>query len=94
LTVKIPLNQICVITGISGSGKSTLIVKTLYSFLERLFNEGIKKPKYCKSIDFNLDLINGVELINQNPIGKSSRSNPITYTKGYDDIRKLFSKKN
>tara|TARA_Y200000002_G_scaffold365188_1_gene354850 strand:- start:4701 stop:7481 length:2781 start_codon:yes stop_codon:yes gene_type:complete len=92
ISVKIPLNQICVVTGVSGSGKSTLINGILYSFLERYFLTGIEKASYCKSINLNLDLISGVELINQNPIGKSSRSNPITYTKGYDDIRQLFSK--
>ncbi|MAJ06085.1 MAG: excinuclease ABC subunit A [Crocinitomicaceae bacterium] len=92
ISVKIPLNQICVVTGVSGSGKSTLINGILYSFLERYFLTGIEKASYCKSINLNIDLISGVELINQNPIGKSSRSNPITYTKGYDDIRQLFSK--
>ena len=92
ISVKIPLNQICVVTGVSGSGKSTLINGILFSFLERYFLTGIEKATYCKSIKLNLDLISGVELINQNPIGKSSRSNPITYTKGYDDIRQLFSK--
>ena len=92
ISVKIPLNQICVVTGVSGSGKSTLINGILFSFLERYFLTGIEKSTYCKSIKLNLDLISGVELINQNPIGKSSRSNPITYTKGYDDIRQLFSK--
>ena len=92
ISVKIPLNQICVVTGVSGSGKSTLINGILFSFLERYFLTGIEKATHCKSIKLNLDLISGVELINQNPIGKSSRSNPITYTKGYDDIRQLFSK--
>lgn len=92
ITVKIPLNQICVVTGVSGSGKSTLVNGILYSFLERYFLTGIEKANYCKKIKLNLELISGVELINQNPIGKSSRSNPITYTKGYDDIRQLFSK--
>ena len=92
ISVKIPLNQICVVTGVSGSGKSTLINGILFSFLERYFLTGIEKATYCKSIKLDLDLISGVELINQNPIGKSSRSNPITYTKGYDYIRQLFSK--
>ena len=94
ITVKIPLNQICVITGVSGSGKSTLIGGILFKFLERYFLTGLEKVSHCKNIKVNLDLINGVELINQNPIGKSSRSNPITYTKGYDDIRQLFANEN
>ena len=92
ISVKIPLNQICVVTGVSGSGKSTLRNGILFSYLERYFLTGIEKATHCKSIKLNDDLISGVELINQNPIGKSSRSNPITYTKGYDDIRQLFSK--
>lgn len=91
ITVKIPLNQICVITGVSGSGKSSLIGGVLFNFLERFFLTGLEKVSHCKDIKLNLDLITGVELINQNPIGKSSRSNPITYTKGYDDIRQLFA---
>ena len=91
ISVKIPLNQICVVTGVSGSGKSTLVSKILFSFLERFFLSGIEKASHCKNIKINFDLISGVEFINQNPIGKSSRSNPITYTKGYDDIRQLFA---
>jgi excinuclease ABC subunit A len=83
-----------VITGVSGSGKSTLIGGILFNFLERYFLTGLEKVIHCKNIKVNLDLINGVELINQNPIGKSSRSNPITYTKGYDDIRQLFANEN
>ena len=91
ITVKIPLNQICVVTGVSGSGKSTLIGKILHTFLERYFLTGLVKASHCNDIKINFDLISGVEYINQNPIGKSSRSNPITYTKGYDDIRQLFA---
>ena len=91
ISVNIPLNQICVVSGVSGSGKSTLVSKILFSFLERYFLSGIEKVSHCKNIKINFDLISGVEFINQNPIGKSSRSNPITYTKGYDDIRQLFA---
>ena len=91
ITVKIPLNQICVVTGVSGSGKSTLIGKILHTFLERFFLTGLVKASHCNDIKMNFDLVSGVEYINQNPIGKSSRSNPITYTKGYDDIRQLFA---
>jgi excinuclease ABC subunit A len=91
ITVKIPLNQICVVTGVSGSGKSTLVGEILYTFLERFFLTGLVKASHCNDIKMNFDLVSGVEYINQNPIGKSSRSNPITYTKGYDDIRQLFA---
>jgi len=91
ISVKIPLNQICVITGVSGSGKSTLINGVLHTYLERFFITGLEKASYCSEIKADLNLISGVELINQNPIGKSSRSNPITYTKGYDEIRQLFA---
>ena len=91
ITVKIPLNQICVVSGVSGSGKSTLIGKILHTFLERYFLTGLVKASHCSDIKINFDLLSGVEYINQNPIGKSSRSNPITYTKGYDDIRQLFA---
>jgi excinuclease ABC subunit A len=92
ISVKIPLNQISVITGVSGSGKSTLIGNILGQYLEKHFINGISKPMFCKEIKVDFNLINGVEFIDQNPIGKSSRSNPITYIKGYDDIRQLFSR--
>ena len=86
------MHQISVVTGVSGSGKSTLIRDVLHGFFERYFITGFEKPNYCNDIKVNFDLIDSVEFINQNPIGKSSRSNPITYIKGYDDIRQLFSK--
>jgi excinuclease ABC subunit A len=92
ISVQIPLNQITVVTGVSGSGKSTLISDILHQYLEKYFLSGIQKPAYCKDIQVDFNLINSVEYIDQNPIGKSSRSNPITYIKGYDDIRQLFAR--
>ncbi len=92
ISVQIPLNQITVVSGVSGSGKSTLVCDILHQYLEKYFISGIKKPTYCKEIQVDFNLINSVEYIDQNPIGKSSRSNPITYIKGYDDIRQLFAR--
>ncbi|PWD98668.1 excinuclease ABC subunit UvrA [Marinilabilia rubra] len=91
LNIKIPLNVLHVITGVSGSGKSSLVKKVLYPALKK-----IKGGHADKTGDFDLlkgetDAINDVEFIDQNPIGKSSRSNPATYLKAYDEIRKLMS---
>ena len=92
INVKFPLGTFCVVTGVSGSGKSTLVGEILYKFFERYFITEIKQPLHANSIKVNFDMIDGVEFVDQNPIGKSSRSNPITYIKGYDDIRQLFAK--
>ncbi len=90
VSVKFPLNTLCCVTGVSGSGKSTLIKKVLYpnvrKHLEGYF-ANIKNDKLTGS----LKSLQHVEFIDQNPIGKSSRSNPVTYTKAYDEIRNLFS---
>ena len=89
--VKIPLNALTVVTGVSGSGKSTLIRKILYPALMRLkgeFSEDVGKfDQLCGSVD----RIEAIEMIDQNPIGKSSRSNPVTYIKAYDYIRQMMS---
>jgi len=92
INVKIPLNIIIAITGVSGSGKTTLVKNILYPAL--LQKIGIYKYKTGKFADFKGDfsLIQSVELIDQNPIGRSSRSNPITYIKAYDEIRNLYAK--
>jgi len=91
ITVKIPLNIITVITGVSGSGKSTLIRNILYPALNRaLFGYGEKSGDF-DTISGDLRTIDHVEFVNQNPIGKSSRSNPVTYLKAWDEIRKLFA---
>ncbi|MBS1643742.1 MAG: excinuclease ABC subunit UvrA [Bacteroidetes bacterium] len=92
LSVSFPLNLLCVVTGVSGSGKTTLVKQTLYPALMQHFNTGTDRPGIFKSLSGDLDSIKGVELIDQNPIGKSSRSNPVTYIKAYDEIRKLFEK--
>ena len=91
ITVKFPLNTITVVTGVSGSGKSTLVKDTLYSALLRHFEEPVEKVGSFESMTGSLHLLKGVELVDQNPIGKSSRSNPATYIKAYDYIRKLYA---
>ncbi len=91
ISVKFPLGVITAVTGVSGSGKSTLIGDTLYPALARHFQQFGEKPGAFKELRGDLDKLAGVEFVDQNPIGKSSRSNPVTYLKIYDDIRKLFS---
>tara|TARA_B100000683_G_scaffold13646_1_gene14100 strand:+ start:1797 stop:4574 length:2778 start_codon:yes stop_codon:yes gene_type:complete len=92
IDVSFPLGAFCVVTGVSGSGKSTLVGEILFKYFERFFITGIKQPVHAKSIEVDHNLIDSVEFVDQNPIGKSSRSNPITYIKGYDDIRQLFAR--
>ncbi|MEC8616719.1 MAG: excinuclease ABC subunit UvrA [Bacteroidota bacterium] len=92
IDVSFPLGTFCVVTGVSGSGKSTLVGEILYKYFERYFITGIKQPIHAKSIEVDHNLIDSVEFVDQNPIGKSSRSNPITYIKGYDDIRQLYAR--
>ncbi len=92
VSVDFPLNVLCVVTGVSGSGKTTLVKQTLYPALMKHFGEGGDRPGIFKSLGGDLDNIAMVELVDQNPIGKSSRSNPVTYIKAYDEIRKLFAK--
>jgi excinuclease ABC, A subunit len=91
LDVKIPLNVLTVVTGVSGSGKSSLIKGTLYPALKRRLDEVADLPGEYSSLTGDLDKIAHVEFIDQNPIGKSTRSNPATYVKAYDEIRKLFA---
>ena len=90
--VKIPLNALTVVTGVSGSGKTTLIKKILYPALLRQFDGGGEKPGSFKELRGDLKKISGVEMIDQNPLGRSSRSNPVTYVKAYDAIRELFAR--
>lgn len=90
--VSFPLNVLCVVTGVSGSGKTTLVRQTLYPALLRHFGEGSDRPGTFKALSGDLDNFSQVEIVDQNPIGKSSRSNPVTYIKAYDEIRKLFAK--
>ncbi|MCB0804183.1 MAG: excinuclease ABC subunit UvrA [Bacteroidales bacterium] len=91
LDVKFPLNTLTVLTGVSGSGKTTLVKQTLYPVLKKLTGGyGEKTGKYNK-LEGDYNKITAVELVDQNPIGRSSRSNPATYVKAYDDIRNLFA---
>ncbi|WP_195976495.1 excinuclease ABC subunit UvrA [Alistipes onderdonkii] len=91
IDVRIPLGVMTCITGVSGSGKSSLAKGILYPALRRLlFDTGVK-PGDFDGIGGDVQLLKSVEMIDQNPIGKSSRSNPVTYIKAYDEIRKLFA---
>lgn len=91
IDVNIPLNVFTVVSGVSGSGKSTLVRDILYRSLMRHFGNTCDAPGQCEGVDGALKQLCGVEFIDQNPIGKSSRSNPVTYLKVYDDIRHLFA---
>ena len=92
IDVSIPLNCLTVVTGVSGSGKSTLVKKILYPALQRHLDIFVDKPGQFSSLEGDFSSIKQVEYIDQNPIGRSSRSNPVTYIKAYDDIRTLFAK--
>ena len=89
--VRFPLNVMTVVTGVSGSGKSTLVRDIFYRALKRELDECTERPGEFVSIGGDIRDLRNVEFIDQNPIGKSSRSNPVTYLKVYDDIRKLFA---
>jgi len=91
LDVKIPLNNLTVVTGVSGSGKSTLIRKILYPALMRLKGEFSEDVGKFNELSGSVDRVESIEMIDQNPIGKSSRSNPVTYIKAYDHIRQMMS---
>lgn len=91
INVDFPLNSLTVVTGVSGSGKSTLVKKILFPAVhKKLHDYGTKAGEFTK-IEGEIEQIKQVEFIDQNPIGRSSRSNPITYIKAYDDIRSLFA---
>ncbi len=92
ITVEFPLNVLCVVSGVSGSGKTTLVKQILYPALRKLKGEFGDKIGYHKQLTGDIDTIAQVEMVDQNPIGKSSRSNPVTYIKAYDEIRDLFAK--
>ena len=91
IDVRFPLGVLTVVTGVSGSGKSSLVGDILYPALFRRINETGDLPGVYKGLSGNLDRISRVEYVDQNPIGKSSRSNAVTYLKVYDDIRKLLA---
>ena len=91
IDVRFPLNVMTVVTGVSGSGKSTLVRDIFYRALKRELDECSERPGEFISIGGDIRDLRNVEFIDQNPIGKSSRSNPVTYLKAYDDIRKLYA---
>lgn len=91
IDVRFPLNIMTVVTGVSGSGKSTLVREILYKGLLRAIGEAGDAPGMHKAISGDISEIKSVEFVDQNPIGTSSRSNPATYLKAYDEIRRLFS---
>ena len=91
INVKIPLNVLTVVTGVSGSGKSSLVNNIIYTSLKKMYGGTTEKTGSFGSIRGSIQAIQSVEMIDQNPIGKSTRSNPVTYVKAFDDIRNLFA---
>ena len=91
IDIKFPLHTITVVTGVSGSGKSSLVSDILYRILSNRINGNNLKPGQFKEIKGDIAGLTGIELVDQNPIGRSTRSNPVTYLKVYDEIRKLYS---
>lgn len=92
IDVSFPLEMLTVVTGVSGSGKSTLVKKILYPALQKKLTDFSDKAGQFSNLEGNFSNVKHIEFIDQNPIGRSSRSNPVTYIKAYDDIRALFSK--
>lgn len=91
VNVTFPLNTITVITGVSGSGKTSLVKKILYPSLKKMFEGYSEQTGIFDKIEGSIKLVEAIEMIDQNPIGKSSRSNPATYVKAYDEIRALYA---
>lgn len=91
IDVAFPLNVMTVVTGVSGSGKSTLVRDIFYRAMKRAKDEVAERPGEFKSLEGDTKAVEAVEFVDQNPIGRSSRSNPITYVKAYDEIRKLMA---
>ncbi len=91
IDVRFPLGMLTVVTGVSGSGKSTLIKKILYPALQKKLTDFGDKPGQFSKLEGQFSNINHIEFVDQNPIGRSSRSNPVTYIKAYDDIRALYA---
>jgi excinuclease ABC subunit A len=92
ITVEFPLDTLCVVSGVSGSGKTTLVKQILYPALQKMKGEPADKVGLHKAVKGDIDYLSQIELVDQNPIGKSSRSNPVTYIKAYDEIRDLYSR--
>ena len=91
LTVRFPLNVMTVVTGVSGSGKSSLVSRVLYPALKKLYGGTAERTGNYNSISGSTMLASDIEFVDQNPIGTSTRSNPVTYIKAYDEIRRLFA---
>lgn len=91
IDVRFPLNVMTVVTGVSGSGKSSLVRDVLYRALKRELDECADRPGEYATLGGDLKLLKNVEFVDQNPIGRSTRSNPVTYLKAYDEIRKLWA---
>ncbi|MBP5516844.1 MAG: excinuclease ABC subunit UvrA [Bacteroidales bacterium] len=89
--VDIPLNVFTVVTGVSGSGKTSLVKYVLYDILQKRFDGNTEYVGKCHAVEGDINRITGVELVDQNPIGRSTRSNPATYMKAYDEIRQLYA---
>ena len=92
ITVEFPLNLLCLVSGVSGSGKTTLVKQILYPALQKIKGEVAEKVGIHKGVTGDIDYLSQIEMVDQNPIGKSSRSNPVTYIKAYDEIRDLYAK--
>ena len=92
IDVEFPLNLLCVVSGVSGSGKTTLVKQILVPALKRKMGDYSDRPGAYLGLEGDVDRINHIEMVDQNPIGKSSRSNPVTYIKAYDEIRDLYFK--
>lgn len=92
IDARFPLGMLTVVTGISGSGKSTLVKKILFPALQKKLTDFSDKPGQFSNLEGSFSNIKHLEFVDQNPIGRSSRSNPVTYIKAYDDIRALFAK--
>ncbi|MCR4921171.1 MAG: excinuclease ABC subunit UvrA [Bacteroidaceae bacterium] len=91
IDVRFPLNVITCVTGVSGSGKSSLVRDIFYNAMKRQLDEVADRPGEFLSLEGDVQMVQAVEFVDQNPIGKSTRSNPVTYVKAWDEIRKLFS---
>ncbi len=91
IDVQFPLNVLTCVTGVSGSGKSSLVRDIFYNAMKRHFDEVAERPGEFLELKGDMDMVRHIEFVDQNPIGKSTRSNPVTYVKAWDEIRKLFA---
>ncbi len=91
IDVKFPLHTITTVTGVSGSGKSSLVSDTLYKYLSKIINGTNVRYGSFREVNGDINDLTDIEMVDQNPIGKSSRSNPVTYLKAYDEIRRLYA---